>query len=84
MGRRFSDGIIDLTSKLGTEKCLLILGITGEAAQEKLKESNGCLGHKDVEVLGIEIMKSTKGEKVELVKGENWRKSRSTTTNNFR
>ena len=59
--------IIDLTIKLGTEKCLLILGITGEAAQKKLKESNGCLGHKDVEVLGIEIMKSTKGEKVKLV-----------------
>ncbi len=59
--------IIDLTIKLGTEKCLLILGITGEAAQEKLKESNGCLGHRDVEVLGIEIMKSTKGEQVKLV-----------------
>ncbi len=59
--------IIDLTIKLGTEKCLLILGITGEVVQEKLQESNGCLGHKDVEVLGIEIMKSTKGEKIELV-----------------
>ena len=59
--------IIDLTIELGTEKCLLILGIVGEVVQEKLQNSNGCLGHKDVEVLGIEIMKSTKGEKVELV-----------------
>ncbi len=59
--------IIDLTIELGTEKCLVILGIAGEVVQEKLKELNGCLGHKDVEVLGIEIMKSTRGEKVELV-----------------
>jgi len=59
--------IIDLTIELGTEKCLLILGITGEVVQEKLKKSNGCLVQKEVEVLGIEIMKSTKGEKVKLV-----------------
>lgn len=59
--------IIDLTIELGTEKCLLILGITGEVAQRKLQELNGCLSHQDVEVLGIEIMKSTKGEQVELV-----------------
>ena len=59
--------IIDLTIELGTEKCLLILGITGEMVQKKLQESNGCLSHKEVEVLGIEIMKSTKGEKIELV-----------------
>lgn len=59
--------IVDLTIELGTEKCLLILGVTGEIVQEKLEKINGCLGHKEVEVLGIEIMKSTKGEKVELV-----------------
>ena len=59
--------IVDLTIELGTEKCLLILGVTGERVQEKLEKTNGCLEHKDVEVLGIEIMKSTKGEKVELV-----------------
>ncbi len=59
--------IIDLTIKLGTEKCLLILGIRGEVVQEKLKSLNGSLAHKDVEVLGIEIMASTKGEKIELV-----------------
>ena len=59
--------IVDLTIELGTEKCLLILGVTGEIVQEKLEKTNGCLEHKDVEVLGIEIMKSTKGEKVELV-----------------
>ena len=46
---------------------MLILGVAGEVVQEKLQRSNGCLGQKEVEVLGIEIMKSTKGEKVELV-----------------
>ena len=32
-----------------------------------MKKLNGCLSHKDVEVLGREIMKSTQGEKVESV-----------------
>ncbi len=59
--------IIDFTSELGTEKCLVILGVSIEFIQEKIKKSNGCLSHKDVEVLAIEIMKSTKGEKVESV-----------------
>ena len=59
--------IVDFTIKLGTEKCLVILGVSVEFIQEKIKKSNGCLSHKDVEVLAIEIMKSTKGEKVESV-----------------
>ena len=58
---------MDLTVELGTEKCLVVLGISSERIREKIQESNGCLSHKDVEVLGIEIMKSTKGEKVESV-----------------
>lgn len=59
--------IMDLTVELGTEKCLVVLGISSERIREKLRESNGCLSHKDVEVLGIEIMKSTQGEKVKSV-----------------
>lgn len=59
--------IMDLTVELGTEKCLVVLGISSERIKEKLRESNGCLSHKDVEVLGIEIMKSTQGEKVKSV-----------------
>ena len=57
--------IIDFTIELGTEKCLVILGVSVEFIQGKMKKLNGCLSHKDVEVLGIEIMKSTQGEKVE-------------------
>ncbi len=59
--------IVDFTIELGTEKCLVILGVSVEFIREKIKRSNGCLSHKDVEVLAIEIMASTKGEKVELV-----------------
>ncbi len=59
--------IVDFTLELGTEKCLVILGVSVEFIQEKIKKSNGCLSPKDVEVLAIEIMKSTQGEKVESV-----------------
>ncbi len=59
--------ILDFTIELGTEKCLVILGISSELITEKIQKSNGCLEHKDVEVLAIEIMKSTKGELVESV-----------------
>ena len=59
--------IVDFTIELGTEKCLVILGVSVEFIQEKIPKSNGCLSHKDVEVLAIEIMKSTKGEKVKSV-----------------
>lgn len=59
--------ILDFTIELGTEKCLVVLGISSEVIREKIEKSTGCLSHKDVEVLGIEIMKSTKGELVESV-----------------
>jgi hypothetical protein len=59
--------ILDFTIELGTEKCLVILGISSELIREKIQKSNGCLEHKDVEVLAIEIMKSTKGELVKSV-----------------
>ena len=59
--------IVDFTIELGTEKCLVILGVSVEFIQEKIQKSNGCLSHKDVEVLAIEIMNSTKGEKVKSV-----------------
>lgn len=59
--------ILDFTIELGTEKCLVVLGISCDVIREKIQKSTGCLSHKDVEVLGIEIMKSTKGELVESV-----------------
>lgn len=59
--------ILDFTIELGTEKCLVVLGISSNVIREKIQKSTGCLSHKDVEVLGIEIMKSTKGELVESV-----------------
>lgn len=59
--------LLDFTIELGTEKCLVILGISSDLIREKIQKGPGCLEHKDVEVLGIEIMKSTKGELIKSV-----------------
>ena len=59
--------LLDFTIELGTEKCLVVLGISSDLIREKIQKGQGCLEHKDVEVLAIEIMKSTKGELVESV-----------------
>lgn len=54
--------IIDLTLELGTEKCLVILGVSAKHLSEKVWGEERGLKHHDVEVLHIEIMKSTRGE----------------------
>ncbi len=59
--------IMDLTVELGTEKCLVILGIK-ETKIESIKTGmNKCLNHEDVEVLTIKIMSSTRGELVKKI-----------------
>jgi hypothetical protein len=57
--------IVDFTVELGQQKALVSLGVSLEYFQEKVLKSSQCLSHKDVEVLGIEIMDSTKGEMIE-------------------
>jgi hypothetical protein len=53
--------ITDLTVELGQEKCLVILGVSQEYYLTEVVNSRA-LNYQDVEVLGIEIMKSTQGE----------------------
>ena len=57
--------IVDFTVELGHQKALVILGVPQKYFQSEIVERSRCLSHKDVEVLGIEIMDSTKGEMIE-------------------
>jgi hypothetical protein len=57
--------VVDFTVELGQQKALVILGVSQKYFQEEVLKSSRCLSHKDVEVLGIEIMDSTKGEMIE-------------------
>ena len=57
--------IIDFTLELGKQKALVILGIPQSKFVEIVANNQGGLSHKNVEVLGIEIMSSTRGEFIE-------------------
>jgi hypothetical protein len=57
--------IVDFTVELGKQKALLVLGIPRQNFLEKVVIKQGELSHKDVEILGLEIMDSTKGEMIE-------------------
>jgi len=54
--------IADFTIELGDKKALVILGVSQENLMKNILNKEGGLSHNDVEVLGLEIMDSTKGE----------------------
>ncbi len=54
--------IVDFTLELGKQKALVVLGVSQEYLMEKVISQRRGLSHKDVELLGLEIMDSTKGE----------------------
>jgi len=54
--------ILDFTLELGKQKALVILGISQQYLVEEVIGKGRCLSHEDVELLGLEIMSSTKGE----------------------
>ena len=54
--------ITDLTMELGKEKCLVILGVSQKYYQQEVVKNQRGLKQEEVEVLGIEIMASTRGE----------------------
>jgi hypothetical protein len=56
--------IVDFTIELGKQKALVVLGVSQEHFLEVVSEHRG-LSHGDVEILGLEIMNSTKGELIE-------------------
>lgn len=51
--------------ELGKQKCLLVLGVTQEYLSEYVLPFNRGLQHRDVQVLMLEIMDSTKGDLIE-------------------
>ncbi|HYO06373.1 MAG TPA: hypothetical protein VER14_05275 [Phototrophicaceae bacterium] len=57
--------IVDLTVELGTEKALVVLGVPEQLLLTEVFPSKRGLQHQDVQVLALEIMRSTKGELIE-------------------
>jgi hypothetical protein len=54
--------IIDLTLELGKQKALVVLGVSQEHLVSEIIPSERGLSHADVELLGLYIMDSTRGE----------------------
>lgn len=57
--------IVDLTVELGKQKALVVLGISQQNLQLNVIDKKRGVSHKDVEILGLEIMDSTRGELIE-------------------
>jgi hypothetical protein len=57
--------IVDLTVELGTEKGLVVLGVSQQLLEEEVFPSKRGLQHQDVQILALEIMSSTRGELIE-------------------
>lgn len=56
--------IIDFTLELGKQKALVVLGVSQQHLVEKIIPDGRGVSHKDVELLGLEIMDSTTGENI--------------------
>jgi hypothetical protein len=54
--------IVDFTLELGKQKALVVLGVSQEYFLEKVISQRRGLSHEEMELLGLEIMDSTKGE----------------------
>ncbi|MBA3922067.1 MAG: hypothetical protein H0X31_10360 [Nostocaceae cyanobacterium] len=54
--------IIDFTLELGKQKALVVLGISQQHLLEEIMPLGRGISHQDVELLGLEIMNSTRGE----------------------
>ena len=54
--------IIDMTLELGSRKCLVVLGISQARWQQLVQQTQGELSYQEMEVLGMEVMSTTKGE----------------------
>ena len=57
--------IVDLTVELGAEKGLVVLGVSQQLLEQKVFPSRRGLQHQDVQILALEVMRSTKGELIE-------------------
>jgi hypothetical protein len=54
--------IVDFTLELGKQKALVVLGVSEQHLVEKIIPCGRGLSHEDVELLGLYIMDSTRGE----------------------
>ena len=54
--------IVDFTLELGKQKALIVLGVSQQHLVEEIMPSHRGLSHQDVELLGLYIMDSTRGE----------------------
>ncbi len=57
--------IVDLTVELGTEKGLVVLGVSQQKLEEEILPLRRGLEHRDVQILALEIMRSTRGELIQ-------------------
>lgn len=57
--------IVDLTVELGTEKDLVVLLVSQQLLEQVIFPSRRGLQHQDVQILAVEILRSTKGEVIE-------------------
>jgi hypothetical protein len=57
--------IVDLTVELGTEKGLVVLGVSQQKLEEEILPLRRGLQHQDVQILALEIMSSTRGELIQ-------------------
>ena len=56
--------IVDFTLELGKQKALVVLGVSQQHLTEEIIAEGRGISHKDVEILGLEVMNSTAGENI--------------------
>ncbi|MEM1280099.1 MAG: hypothetical protein AAGG53_08825 [Cyanobacteria bacterium P01_H01_bin.152] len=57
--------VMDLTVEVGKQKCLVVLGIAQSRWQELVNQQDGTLSYSDMELLGLVVLSSTKGEYID-------------------
>ena len=57
--------VMDLTVEVGKQKCLVVLGIAQSHWQEWVNVQDGALSYRDMELLGLVVLSSTKGEYID-------------------
>lgn len=56
--------IVDFTLELGKQKALVVLGVSQQHLTQEIIANGRGVSHKDVEILGLEVMNSTAGENI--------------------
>lgn len=59
--------IVDFTVEFGKQKAFVILGISQQQFVEQVVAQGRGLRHQDVTVLGLELLSSTKGERIQAI-----------------